>query len=199
VQELIGQHSPRPLITNTSRVAFHSSHFRVEEAHVSSTLTGLETSEPRIASANPAQCHAIVVPVLADGRLIFWVRYRFAPAKWSVEFPRIVGSGAEDGWRGPVEKQLRGDAGLSCPKTRLLGAINSDPMFVSTSTIVICGDSCQSGEPPHAPADPLVAGTIAVSQQCADELIRRGTIECGLTLAALMLYRMDCADKDSAA
>lgn len=194
VHELVGQQSPRPLVARNTRETFRNGYFRVEEAHVASTVTGVTSVEPRIGSADPTLCLAVVVPVLQDGQMVLWVRYRFAPSKWSVEFPRVLGTTIDEGWRDPVEKQLRVEAGLHCPDVRLLGAINSDMMFVSTSTIVVCGEECQDQGKPETDGDPskrdpLMAGTVNVSPECIDHLIRLGTIECGLTLAALTLYR----------
>ena len=193
IRELIGQRSPKPLDTTTIRTAFQNSHIRVDEAHVRSTANGAQSVEPRIGPADPGLCFGVFVPVLSDGRLMLTVRYRYAPAKWSVEFPRAVGHSGEDGWKALVEQRLLEDARLTCPNIRLLGAVNSEPLFNSANALVFAGEDCQEVDA-HAEEDnALLAGALPVTSGCLDQLIRQGTIECGLTLAAVTMYRARAA------
>lgn len=188
IRDLIGRQSPRPVDATPLRTAFENSLIRVDETHVRSTVSGAATREPRISPSDPDQCFGIVVPVLSDGRLLLVVRYRYAPAKWSVEFPRVVGRTSEDGWKEIVELRLLEEVGAVCSDVRLLGAINWEPVFATTNALVFAGGNCELR---HAPAgnDALLAGSVAVSPTCLDQLICQGTIECALTLAALTMYR----------
>jgi hypothetical protein len=89
----------------------------------------------------------------------------------------------------------------------LLGAIEIDPALLSTGAVVILAEGCglaasqkktkaaagrrAAGERSAEADEPddLVAGTLALSLVELAEWVRHGQVACGVTLAALSLYR----------
>jgi hypothetical protein len=143
---------------------------------------------------------AVVIPVGSDGGLYLVGRYRYAISRWSIEFPRFDLDSSDAGWKNGAEAELRRATGLTAEQMRLLGAIQIDPALMTLTTIAILAQGCSpaSDEPaatsgPSAasrpPASEVIAGSVAVSLPQMLELVERGEIVCGVTLAALALYR----------
>jgi hypothetical protein len=63
-----------------------------------------------------------------------------------------------------------------------------DPATTSISTVAILAEGCVG--PPSKPPDAagLIAGAVALSPDELNLLVRRGEVNCGITLAALYLY-----------
>lgn len=179
----------QPVATEQTRVAFENSLLRIEWNVVRNTATLAESAALRIAPADDSRHVVVIVPVLSDGRLLLLGRYRYAVARWSIEFPRYWGQSSDGGWRQQAEEQLLKDTGLKAGRMRLLGAVQSDPSLIAISTIVILADHCTG--PLSKPPDPdeLISGSVALEEEALDEQIRQGEIICGTTLAGLCLYR----------
>lgn len=191
IHDLIDPKPAKPIATWQVGLAFQSDLVRIEENQIRYVTSGAEGRGVRIGIADQSQQTAIIVPVLGDDRFVLLVRYRYAPGKWSIEFPRATTGGEDTSWKVPVEKELTEQAGLTCGSVRLLGAINGEPGLLSATTAVVAADGCQSGKPlpPSPEATEEIAGTVTVTADCLDELIAQGGIECALTLASLLLYR----------
>lgn len=183
------KHAAQPVSTEQTRVAFENSLVRVEWNVVRNTATLAESAALRIAPIDDSRHVAVIVPVLTDGRLLLLGRYRYAVARWSIEFPRYWGQSSDGGWRQYAEEQLLKDTGLKAGHMRLLGAVQADPSLIAISTIVILADQCSG--PLSKPPDPdeLISGSVVLDEVALDEQIRQGEIICGTTLAALCLYR----------
>jgi hypothetical protein len=159
----------------------------------------------RIGPAVEACYTAIVVPLSGDGRLHLTGRYRYPISRWSLEFPRFDLESGDGGWKDRAEADLFRIAGLEAERMALLGAVEIDPALLAISAVVILAEGChpagsqreskagrlaaserslEAGEP-----DDLVAGTLALSLVELSEWVRHGQVTCGVTLAALSLYR----------
>lgn len=187
-----------PIATELIRVAYEDSHLRVECNRVRNAITAEESIALRIAPSDNTRHVVVVIPFLDDGRLVLLGRYRYAVGRWSIELPRFWGQTSDAGWREAVEEHLLKETGLKAEGMRLLGAIEVDPAIVSVSTIVILAEGCTGPLAKPADAAESIAGCIALSPGAVDDLIRRGEIACGTTLAALCLYRaqsLGCLDQ----
>jgi hypothetical protein len=192
-----------PLATTHTHVAWESPHLRLECNLVRNLETSQDGFAVRITPAVDPYYAAVVVPVALDGRLYMVGRYRYAIARWSIEFPRFDLDSSEAGWKEAAEADLCRNTDLAAASMNLLGAIQIDPALISTSTVVILGQGCTrrrsrvkssavvGAAAPDAAggAGELIAGSLAVSLAELSELVERGEIVCGVTLAALSLYR----------
>lgn len=178
-----------PLVTEQTHVAFENAELRLEWNVVRNRATTGESRALKIRPADQSRHAAVIVPQLIDGRLLLLGRYRYAIARWSLEFPRYWGESSDEGWLEQAADSLLRSTGLRSARMRLLGALHADPELVAYTTLVILAENC--GGPPGPPPDPqqLIAGTQAVNRQELQGLARRGDICCGVTLAALALLR----------
>ena len=189
IRRIIDANFEHPLTTQQVRVAFEHASLRVECNLVRNAATSEEGLALRITPADAAQYMAVVIPVLADGRLVLLGRYRYAAGRWSVELPRSCCHTSDAGWKETAEEHLLKDTGLRAESMKLLGAIQVDPALIAVSTVVILATGCVG--PEDRPADPVegIAGCVAVTLGEFDQLARQGDIVCGTTLAAACLYR----------
>ena len=171
-------------------VAFEDALVRVEANRVRNAATQAEETSLRIAPASDALHMVAIVPVLDDGRFLLVGRYRYALARWSLEFPRFWAQSSDAGWEHAAAEILLKSTGLAADQMRLLGAIEVEPSLTSISMIVIhaadCG-ACRSSRP--ATDESLIAGCVALAADELDALMLRGEVSCGATLSALSLYR----------
>ncbi|MBI3840247.1 MAG: NUDIX hydrolase [Planctomycetia bacterium] len=189
IQKMIGLNRAHPVTTQQVRVAFENAQLRVEHNLVRNAATFEETLALCIALPDEAQCVAVTIPVLSDGRLLLLGRYRYPVGRWSIEFPRAMCQTIDSGWRQPAEENLLKDAGLQADNWRLLGAVQVDPALMSTSALVILAEDCAGLQEKAFDDAELIAGSVALTGEELDELVRRGEVVCGVTLAALCLYR----------
>jgi hypothetical protein len=146
---------------------------------------------------------AIVVPQMPDGRYGLVMRYRFAPAKWSLEFPSALvaeepdGDG-EDTWRDSCARVLGDATGWIARDISLLGSVQVDPSCMATQAIVAWAQNCTRQRIVSWDPQSMIAGCVAASPAALDQLIRRGEVECSATLSALFLARLRSADAASA-
>jgi hypothetical protein len=202
IQRMIGADVKHPLATTHTHVAWESPQLRLECNLVRNLETAQDGFAVRITPAVDPFYAAVVVPVGVDGRLYLVGRYRYAIARWSVEFPRFDLDSSEAGWKDAAEEDLRHTTGLGSASMNLLGAIQIDPALISTNTVVILAQGCtrrrsrskatvvgavESETPTEG--DELIAGALAVSLAELSDLVERGEIVCGVTLAALAVYR----------
>jgi|GEM_PF-2396988 len=189
-----------PLITVQQQVAWEGNAWRVEANQVRDERTLAEHTAVRLSRTVEPLYSAVVVPLSSDGRLHLVSRYRYPIQGWSVEFPRFDFEGGDGGWRDSAEFDLFRMTGLVAERLSLLGAVNLDPALLTTSTIVILAEGCRVSEPRRralASSDPdqdtppgeIVSGTLAMRLVEVSEILRRGEITCGVTLAALAHYR----------
>ena len=200
LQVLMAAQPEHPLITVRQHVAWEGNTWRIETNQVRNEHTLAEHTALRVSRTAEPLYPAVVVPLSSDGRLHLVSRYRYATGTWSVEFPRFELDGGDDGWRDAAELDLFRMTGLVSEKLSLLGAVNLEPALLTTSTIVILAEGCRVSEPRRravASSDPdqdtppgeIVAGTLALPLVEVCDLLRRGEITCGVTLAALAHYR----------
>ncbi len=188
IQGMIGSGSTTPVVTEQVHVACEDATLRVEHNLVRNVATSEQGRLLRIDSAHVTQYMAVIIPVLLDGRLVFLGRYRYAIGRWSIEFPRATYQTGDVGWMHPAEENLLKDTGLRAQRMSLLGAIQVDPATISINTIILLAQGCL-GPPSKTPdAATLIAGSVALSPDELELLVRRGEISCGITLAALYLY-----------
>jgi hypothetical protein len=204
IQRMIGSQLGHPVTTTQTHVAWENPLLRVEYNLVRNAATLEDQFALRITPAADPYYQAVVVPLAPDGRLHLVGRYRYPIGRWSIEFPRFDFDSSEAGWKSAAEADLLRVTGLTATHMSLLGIIEIDPSLMSTSTVVILAQGCRlpdaptkSGDkkrraerdtPPAANA--LVAGSVALPLVELAELVERGEIVCGVTLAALSLYRV---------
>jgi hypothetical protein len=189
VQKMIGSAATHPVATQQVRIAFESAELRLEENVVRNAETSGEQFTLRISLPDEGQCATAIIPVFNDGRLLLVGRYRYPIGRWSIEFPRSICQMRDAGWRQPAEQNLLKDTGLTADQWRLIGAVQVDPALMSTTALVILAEGCaRSHEKAFDPVE-LIAGSVAVTLSELDDLLRRGEVVCGVTLAALCLYR----------
>ncbi len=189
IQKMIGSNFPHPIATQQVRVTSESAQLRVEHNLVRNAATFEEGLALRIALPDEGQCVAVTIPVLGDGRLLLVGRYRYPVGRWSIEFPRAICQMREAGWRQPAEENLLRDTGLKPDKWRLLGAVQIDPALMSIIALVILAEGCAGLQEKAWDTTELIAGSVAVTLDELDDLVRRGEVVCVVTLAALCLYR----------
>ncbi len=205
--ELVGVHIDHPLATTQQHVAWENAALRVECNQVRNVNTLEDRLAVRIVPAVEAYYSAIVVPLASDGRLHLIGRYRYPISRWSLEFPRFDLENGDGGWKDTAETDLFRITGLQAERMSLLGAVEIDPALLSTSAVVILAEGCHPAAsqkkpkampsrrteieslPPGDEPDDLVAGTLALSLVDLAEWVRHGQVTCGVTLAALSLYR----------
>jgi hypothetical protein len=179
----------RPVATRQTRVAFENALLRIEWNVIRNSATRTESTALRIVPADESRHVVVLVPVLTDGRLLMLRRYRYAPARWSTEFPRYWGQSSDSGWRQHAQEQLLKNTGLQADRMRLLGAVQVDPALFAVSTVVVLADSCTGPLKKRPDPDELISGSVTLNEIDVDELMRQGEIACGTTLSALCLYR----------
>lgn len=145
---------------------------------------------PRIVPAPGHCCAAVIVPQMPDGRLGLVVRYRFAPAKWSLEFPSALACDVDETWRDTCVRVLDEATGWAAREIKLLGSIQVDPSCMATHTIVCLAQSCTRRRITNWSADSMIAGCVAVTPAALDQLICSGDVEGSATLSALLLARL---------
>jgi len=185
VCELIRRQPLRMIATRRVVVAFENSSLRVEDNQVRHLPTGADGTGLRIAFGEQNRRRATIIPMLPDGQLVLINRYRYAPGKWSLEFPRGAENPVDDCWRDSAARTLLADTGLTSDRLTLLGATNADPQFSSTSGVTVLAEGCQVSNA-AAPSE-LISGSIMLTPECLAQFIRQGDIDCGVTLAALSL------------
>jgi hypothetical protein len=205
IQRMIGPNVGHPLATAQTHVAWENPQLRVEYNLVRHTATLKDRFAVRITPAVDPSYQTVVVPLAPDGQLHLVGRYRYPIGRWSIEFPRFDFDSSDAGWKDAAEADLLRATGLKAANMNLLGILEIDPALMSTSTVVILAQGCTAASGPQsnhrkrgkrpeqsAPAesDELIAGSVAVPIVELAELIERGEIVCGVTLAALSLYRV---------
>jgi len=204
IRRMIGPDVQHPLATTHTHVAWENPTLRLECNLVRNMVTSEDGFAVRITPAVDPYYASVVIPLAPDGRLRLVGRYRYPIARWSIEFPRFDLDSSDAGWKDAAQADLRRATGLSAKRMNLLGAIQVDPALISTTTVVILAQGCThvrvksksstaggAGGGPEIPSglDELIAGSVALPLVELSELVERGEITCGVTLAALSLYR----------
>ena len=200
IQRMIGPHAEHPLATTLTHVAWESPLLRLECNLVRNLTTAQDDFAVRIAPAVEPYYPAVLIPVGSDGSLHLVGRYRYPISRWSIEFPRFDFDSSDAGWKERAESDLGRVVGLAAAQMNLLGAIQADPAWMTLTNIVILAQGCVpatvatapasgSSAGPAAPASEVIAGRVAVSLALMSQLVERGEIVCGVTLAAFALYR----------
>jgi len=195
IQRMMGSHAEHPLATTLTHVAWESPLLRLECNLVRNLTTAQDDFVVRIAPAVEPYYPAVVIPVGPDGNLHLLGRYRYAIGRWSIEFPRFEFDSSDAGWKDRAENDLGRVTGLAAEEMSLLGAIQVDPAWMTITNVVILAQGCVpaaisgSSAAPGASASEVIAGRLAVSLAQMSQLVERGEIVCGVTLAALALYR----------
>jgi hypothetical protein len=205
IRRMIGAHLEHPLATTQTHVAWENPALRVEYNLVRNSATLEDRFSLRITPAMEPYYQSVVVPLAPDGRLHLVGRYRYPIGRWSIEFPRFDFDSSDAGWKDAAEADLYRATGLAAASMNLLGIVEIDPALMSTSTVVILAQGCTTpatgtrptdgkrrGREQRTPAEPdsMIAGSVAVPILELAELVERGEIVCGVTLAALSLYRV---------
>jgi ADP-ribose pyrophosphatase len=188
IQRMVGANFLHPLITEEVQVICDAADLRVEHNRVRNVATDEVGLALRVVPADGSRYGSVVVPVLFDGRFVLVGRYRYPLGRWSIEFPRAAIQTRDSGWKHSSRKHLLKHAGLKATRMTLLGAIEPEPALIALPTIVVLAEGCVERHASRANPRQLIAGTIAVSSDELDHLVRRGEIACGVTLAALSLY-----------
>jgi hypothetical protein len=188
IQRLIGASFIHPIVTEEEHTACEDVEVRVEHNAVRNVATDERWRAIRVVPRDDSRYAAVVVPVLLDGRLLLVGRYRYAANRWSIEFPRFASQTSDSGWKHSATSNLLKDAGLKATKMTLLGAVAPDPALLATGTIVILAEGCVQRAARPANPRKLIAGSVAMSPDELSQLIRRGEILCGVTLAAIAFW-----------
>jgi hypothetical protein len=202
IQRMIGSEVKHPLTTTHRHVAWENPALRLECNLVRNLATSEDGFAVRITPSVEPYYSALIIPLAPDGRLHLVGRYRYAIARWSIEFPRFDFDSSDAGWKEAAEADLRRATGLTAKSMNLLGSIQIDPALISTSTIVVLAQGCTrarartksgaaAGGAAETPSglEELIAGSLAVPLVELADLVERGEIVCGVSLAALSLYR----------
>jgi hypothetical protein len=193
-------HSSVPLVTTRQHVVWENGVWQVESNEVHNLQTLGPQRAMRITPAIESRYEAIVIPLASDGRLHLLPRYRYPIERWSLEFPRFEFENDDDGWKDAVETDLLQLTGLTADKLTLLGAVQADPSLLANTVVVILAEGCRVSSlrqgtrvMDEAQAaeelNPGVAGLRDVPLVELLTLIHRGEVTCGVTMAALTLYR----------
>ncbi len=201
IQELIDQQAGRPWTTREIGVAYEDQQVRVESHRVEDLATGQQARRLQIELAEAKLGTMVVVPRLPDKRLLFVVRYYFASADWKVEFPTGAPVPEEDNWRDTAQRVLAECTSLRATDIRMLGGSLIEGQVLKARATYILADGCvplksrakKSASP--APFAPTLAGSADASTECIDQLVRRGDIDSGLTLAALRV--LEAVERDT--
>ena len=188
IRRIVGASFMHPIVTEEVLTVCADSEVRVEHNQIHNVATGERQRAIRVMPLEDGRYMAVVVPVLADGRLLLVGRYRYSIDRWSTEFPRFGCQTGDTGWKHTVADDLWKNAGLKAAKTTLLGAIQADVALNATNTIVILAEGCVEHATRAINPRELITGTMAVSPDELSSLIRRGEVACSVTLAALYLY-----------
>jgi len=190
IKRVMSTFSAHPVYTRSSHLAFETDTLRIEHNLTHNDTTREEHRELRIAPQTPGQYQSITIPVLDDGRLLLLGRYRYAAGCWSMEFPRSQIESDDEGWLSTAQADLLEDTGLTATQLRLLGSLQPDAALMALGCVVILAENCVGLI--TRPADPRtsIAGAVAVTPEEVDQMVARGEICCGVTLAALTLYRV---------
>ena len=172
-----------------NRVAFESATIPMENDLVHNAVTCQQDSALRIQMIGKQPYFAVIVPVLADGRLVLLGRYRYAIDRWSIEFPRFEWPPEDDGWKLTAERDLSQMSGLEANRMRPLGMNHVDPALFATGVVVILAEGCTQCAASGSTAAHLATDSIALSLEKLDYMIHEGEITCAITLSALCLYR----------
>lgn len=202
IRRMLGHDVLHPLATTHRHVAWENPTLRLECNLVRNVATSVDGFAVRITPATDPTYAAVVVPVSPGGRLHLVARYRYAIARWSIEFPRFEFDSSDAGWKGSAEADLRRATGLSARRMHLMGEVLIDPALMSNSTIVILAEGCTRGRvkakvgattpqtpPASSEREELIAGSLVLSRDELVDLAARGEIACGVTLAAWALYQ----------
>lgn len=202
IRRMIGPDVKHPLATTQTHVAWENPTLRLECNLVRNLVTSEDSFAVRITPAVDPYYASVVIPLGPDGQLHLVGRYRYPIARWSIEFPRFDLDSSDAGWKDAAQADLRRATGLSAKRMNLLGAIQIDPALISTTTVIILAQGCthapakssttgDAGGGPEIPSglDELIAGSVALPLVELSELVERGEITCGVTLAALSLYQ----------
>ncbi len=205
IRRMIGPDVMQPLATTHRHVVWENPTLRLECNLVRNLATSQDSFAVRITPAVDPYYTSVVIPLAPDGRLHLIGRYRYAIDRWSIEFPRFDLDSSDAGWKDAAQSDLRRATGLTAKRMNLLGAIQIDPALLSTSTVVILAQGCtrpravpksnvaggaKGGKPGIlSGTEELIAGSLALPLAELSELVDRGEIVCGVTLAALSLYQ----------
>jgi hypothetical protein len=200
IHRMMGPHFEHPLATTHTHVAWESPLLRLECNLVRNVATSQDDFAVRIMPAVEPYYPAVVIPVDSHGSLYLVGRYRYPISRWSIEFPRFDLDSSDAGWKDAAEADLRRATGLTAERMNLLGAIQIDPALMSLTTVVILAQGCTpAADEPAAITGPsgasrlaareVIAGSVAVSLPQMLDLVGRGEIVCGVTLATFALYR----------
>jgi hypothetical protein len=187
-ESLTSRDGSLPIVIEESRTLSESGVLRVEANRVRNTALKETADSVRIVNASDAHYDSVVVPELLDGRLLLVHRYRHATERWSLEFPRFAGETSDEGWLHAAAQSLRQAVGVTANKFALLGGFQPDAAMLATNTIVLLATGCETQVPPATDARTLIAGAVGVPPSEMSQLVKRGIMTCGVSLAALALY-----------
>ena len=188
IQELIHQHPAPPIVRDEVGIAYQDPQVCVENHRISFQPTGRESRRLRVTVADAQHNALVVIPVRADGRLSLVVRYRYASEKWSVEFPNGFGVAVEENWQDTACRTLLEKAGLAAARMHVLGGVHHRSHVSATNYAVVFAQQCEQVGTVFD-TKRSIAGTVEISLPCLYQLIRRGDVDCSLTLAGLALYQ----------
>jgi hypothetical protein len=195
VRQMLGNWSPSPLTTLHVGVEYARDNLLIQRNKVRNRITGTDDDRLRVSLSRPDRCSVLVIPLLADYRVVLSVRYCYAAARWSLQLPRLDEQEQDEGWCQAAERCLAEGAGMVADQWSLAGNVYFDPHWSPTSLALVLAkncrrlptESCQDVKP-RQDAN-LVAGTIAVGADTLEEMIRDGDIDCGITMAGLAMLR----------
>ncbi len=197
---LASVHPDHPLVTVEQRIVWEEGSLRIESNQVRDVQSLAEHRAVRISRAAEPLYSAIIVPLSSDGRLHVLSRYRYSLQAWSLEFPRFDLEGGDSGWRDAAELDLFRMTGLVADRLSMLGAVHLEPALLSTIAIVILAEGCRLSAThrrsnatrlvdDESPPGEIVSSVLPLPLVEVSNLVRRGEINCGATLAALAMYR----------
>jgi ADP-ribose pyrophosphatase YjhB (NUDIX family) len=131
----------------------------------------------------------VVIPV-DNGRVAFVPTYRYPVGMVSLELPR----GAADPHESPVDgglRELKEEAGLLGRTAEHLGTLFADTGLIESGIHVVRADVTATEAVSQAPEDmESVAVPVWLTDDGIHAAVRDGTISCGVTLAALAMWRL---------
>ncbi|MCK5943162.1 MAG: NUDIX hydrolase [Planctomycetes bacterium] len=163
--------------------------FTVRRSRQRSPRTGVEVPFFLIDTANWVN----IVPVTADGQLVFVRQWRQGSERVSLELPGgLIDPHETDPLQAAV-RELREETGHEADEWLALGSNNPNPAMMSNRCFVFLATGCRPvGDLQQDAGEDLEVVTVPATE--LDDLVRRGEIDHAIVLASIAMWRAHAAD-----
>lgn len=138
-----------------------------------------------------------VLPITADGRIVFVRQYRQGSERLSLELPGGLIDAHETDPLDAAVRELREETGHAADHWASLGDMNPNPAMMSNRCYAFVATGCRPvGELRQDPGEDLEVVTVPVDE--LDALVRDGAIDHAIVLATIALWRAHTAAAEHA-